>query len=257
MFFYSILNLTSPNGTLICNFIFQVSLYFPVPLLCGTLIMLSQVMKNMPDIENNLEFPEETVVKEEDSSLHILSNLNKFEDDPDDEKYFDVKTDVSKNFETQNSRLFRLLIVRLYFQDDVDEERTTDDAPAPVPSSWFHRDIAAPSATVIPAETKHKEPTQYDPTHRNPAFAGGDKAVFVELALLTEHFHPTVALFAQKILRGELLVILYAYGDFVLKIFFLYSRRESKLLRRSAKRFHNSSLFGEILFQESETIANR
>lgn len=108
---------------------------------------------------------------------------------------------------------FWFLIVRLHFQDDVDEERTTDDAPAPVPSSWFHRDLAIPSAVVMPEETKHKEPTQYDPTHRNPAFAGGDKAVFVELALLTEHFHPTVALFAKKILNGESLVFLYAYVD--------------------------------------------
>lgn len=61
--------------------------------------MLSQVMKNMPDIDRNLEFPEETEVKEEASRLHILSNLNKFEDDPDDEKCFDVKTDVSIDFE--------------------------------------------------------------------------------------------------------------------------------------------------------------
>lgn len=90
---------------LICNFILQVSLYFPVPLLCGTLIMLSQVMKNMPDIERNLEFPEENVIKDEAAGLEILANLKKFEDDSDEEKYFDAKTDVSINLKNSQVKI--------------------------------------------------------------------------------------------------------------------------------------------------------
>lgn len=59
-------------------------------------------------------------------------------------------------------------------------------------------------------EVKNEDPIMPDvtsnlknnPQHRNPAFAGGEKATFVELVALARHFHPTVSLFATKILAG-------------------------------------------------------
>jgi len=44
-------------------------------------------------------------------------------------------------------------------------------------------------------------PTNYQPDHRNPMFAGADCTFDYELALLLAHFHPTVALFAQQIFQ--------------------------------------------------------
>lgn len=76
-------------------------LYFPVPLLCGTLIMLSQIVKYLPDVANHFQFREDIEVKNEDPMMSdVISNLKKFEDEDEDEKVSDVKTEVcGKNSE--------------------------------------------------------------------------------------------------------------------------------------------------------------
>lgn len=75
------------------NLVLQVCLNFPVPLLCGTLVMLSQIVKYLPDVADNFRFPNEEEIKDEPTMPDIVSNLKKFEDDDDDEKVFDVKTE--------------------------------------------------------------------------------------------------------------------------------------------------------------------
>lgn len=61
-------------------------------------------------------------------------------------------------------------------------------------SSWFH--------TKMERRTR-KNASQYDPHERNPLFAGGDKATYLELLKLSQHYHPSVALFAKSILQGN------------------------------------------------------
>jgi hypothetical protein len=73
----------------------------------------------------------------------------------------------------------------------------------PVGSSWFHRDLVTPKIDSCPLEKKFAPREAYDSTARNPAYAGGEKAFFVELHTLSKHFHPTVALFSKKILAGK------------------------------------------------------
>lgn len=75
--------------------IFQVCLYFPVHLICGVLVMLSQILKHVENIEENLKFVDELEIKAESEGIdqNLLSNLKKFDDD-EDEKYDDVKTEV-------------------------------------------------------------------------------------------------------------------------------------------------------------------
>ncbi|KAM9316709.1 CCAAT/enhancer-binding protein zeta [Gastrophryne carolinensis] len=43
----------------------------------------------------------------------------------------------------------------------------------------------------------------YDPINRNPLFCGADNTCLWELKQLSEHFHPSVALFAKTILEGN------------------------------------------------------
>ncbi|KAJ8868020.1 hypothetical protein PR048_031829 [Dryococelus australis] len=42
---------------------------------------------------------------------------------------------------------------------------------------------------------------QYNPFQRNPTFAGAEHTAYVELLELSQHFHPTVALFASNIMQ--------------------------------------------------------
>ncbi|XP_068087919.1 CCAAT/enhancer-binding protein zeta [Hyperolius riggenbachi] len=46
-------------------------------------------------------------------------------------------------------------------------------------------------------------PNSYDPLSRNPQFCGADNTSLWEIKKLSEHFHPTVALFAKTILEGD------------------------------------------------------
>ncbi len=78
---------------------FQICLYFPVPLLCATLQMLSHLIKTIPGIEENLVFSTGVLVKKEESAdMDLLSNLKKFEDEDDDEG---TKSEV-KNVNSRN-----------------------------------------------------------------------------------------------------------------------------------------------------------
>ncbi|MGH0126400.1 UNVERIFIED_CONTAM: hypothetical protein FKN15_030264 [Acipenser sinensis] len=43
----------------------------------------------------------------------------------------------------------------------------------------------------------------YDPMHRNPLYCGADSTSLWELKKLSEHFHPSVALFARTVLQGD------------------------------------------------------
>ncbi|XP_077145233.1 CCAAT/enhancer-binding protein zeta [Ranitomeya variabilis] len=48
-----------------------------------------------------------------------------------------------------------------------------------------------------------KNSNQYDPMNRNPLFCGADNTSVWELKQLSEHFHPSVALFAKTILEAN------------------------------------------------------
>uniref|UniRef100_A0ACB8GAP6 Uncharacterized protein n=2 Tax=Sphaerodactylus townsendi TaxID=933632 RepID=A0ACB8GAP6_9SAUR len=51
--------------------------------------------------------------------------------------------------------------------------------------------------------TGGKNLDSYDPLHRNPLYCGADRTSLWELKKLSEHFHPSVALFAKTILEGN------------------------------------------------------
>jgi len=61
------------------------------------------------------------------------------------------------------------------------------------------------SKTVDPElyEIKNMDIYEYAPGKREPKFANADKSCFWELNLLSKHFHPTVAKWAQFIVSGE------------------------------------------------------
>lgn len=44
---------------------------------------------------------------------------------------------------------------------------------------------------------------RYDPTKRDPLFAGAEKTCLWELKALCAHFHPTVRKFANSIITGQ------------------------------------------------------
>ncbi|XP_075718425.1 CCAAT/enhancer-binding protein zeta [Rhinoderma darwinii] len=77
---------------------------------------------------------------------------------------------------------------------DKDKACTAIDASKNLPSgSWVHQQ----SLQGL------KNSSQYDPMNRNPLFCGADNTSVWELKKLSEHYHPSVALFAKTILEGN------------------------------------------------------
>ncbi|XP_063162011.1 CCAAT/enhancer-binding protein zeta isoform X1 [Candoia aspera] len=60
-------------------------------------------------------------------------------------------------------------------------------------ASWVHHQNLAGG----------KSTGSYDPLSRNPSYCEADRTSFWELKKLSEHFHPSVALFAKRILEGN------------------------------------------------------
>lgn len=142
---------------------------------------------------------------------NLLANKIKTEiiDDDKPEHYNDVKIEEnteSKNEEqTKNGDTNELNDTKETIdliengEDDVkpDKDELNESLSKPVVSSWVHKDIS------IKSEYNHPPITCYNPQHRNPRYAGGEFCVYTELLELQKHFHPSVALFATKILNGK------------------------------------------------------
>ncbi|XP_033730348.1 CCAAT/enhancer-binding protein zeta-like, partial [Pecten maximus] len=93
--------------------------------------------------------------------------------------------------------------------EDDDEEEHFTDLPAPdedvvlmkqeepkdvkpvIPSSWIHKSIGQGHSMF------------YNPSVRNPLHCRAEQECMWELEKLAAHFHPSVALFAQTLLKGE------------------------------------------------------
>ncbi|CAH2306984.1 CCAAT enhancer-binding zeta [Pelobates cultripes] len=79
-------------------------------------------------------------------------------------------------------------------EDDEQEQKKTLTSPTKDNAgSWIHQQTLQGL----------KNANSYDPLNRNPLFCGADNTSLWELRKLSDHFHPTVALFAKTILEGN------------------------------------------------------
>ncbi|KAK2489705.1 hypothetical protein MC885_017854 [Smutsia gigantea] len=172
------------------------------PFICGALYLVSEILKVKPGLRSQLhDHPESD---EEENFIDI-------KDDEDMEKFTDAdkETDTAKNIETEET-----------VSESHIETKKSESA------SWVHFDnlkaVNQVLVTVfmvvvimtfwagIEALKKYcflfsggKHLNTYDPFSRNPLFCGAENTSLWELKKLSEHFHPSVALFANTILQGN------------------------------------------------------
>jgi len=125
-------------------------------------MLISELMKLKPNL---FQF---------DSSLlsinHIADNdLEKFKND-EEEEFKDVKSDDDEN--------------------NKDEEKTDNVNAKNTNGSWIHK------KNIV-----FKKHYKYDYQERNPLYCGADKTLTFELLAFTRHYHPTVVVFANKLLN--------------------------------------------------------
>lgn len=92
---------------------------------------------------------------------------DKFKDDDEEEKFKDVRTDSEE-----------------------EPEEKKDEKEQQTQASWVHK------RNII-----FKKHDKYDYQERNPLYAGADKTLTFELLAFTKHYHPTVVVFANKLMN--------------------------------------------------------
>ncbi|NXJ12147.1 CEBPZ protein, partial [Odontophorus gujanensis] len=136
------------------------------PFVCGTLYLLSELLKVKPglrvQLQDHVESDEEECFKDQEEA------------EENEETFVDADKEVER------------------------EERSTTENSAKTNSlssaaSWVHHVNMG----------GRKNGVSYDPLHRSPLYCGAESTSLWELKKLSEHFHPSVALFAKTILEGN------------------------------------------------------
>ncbi|XP_069708599.1 CCAAT/enhancer-binding protein zeta [Phaenicophaeus curvirostris] len=136
------------------------------PFICGTLYLLSELLKVKPELrvqlQDHVESDDEECFKDQEEA------------EEGEEKFVDADKEVGQKEKsaTENSA-------------KTNKSNST--------ASWVHHLNMG----------GRKSGASYDPMHRSPLYCGAESTSLWELKKLSEHFHPSVALFAKTILEGN------------------------------------------------------
>ncbi|KAG0410280.1 hypothetical protein HPB47_012597 [Ixodes persulcatus] len=158
--------------------VLQACLYQTPHLACGMLVLVSEVLKIRPKLLETRSF--DTTARDAPPTNGIAGDAD---DDSEDEHYEDAPDD-SDDDESSAPK-------------PVSKEAPAATAPK---SSWVHTVSASTSRS---SEGKPRAPRGYEPLARNPLYCGAEHSAAWELRHLSQHHHPTVALFASRVLSGR------------------------------------------------------
>ncbi|XP_078314561.1 CCAAT/enhancer-binding protein zeta-like isoform X2 [Crassostrea virginica] len=113
----------------------------------------------------------------------ILMTEHTIEEDSDDEEHYEDLPAPDETDEGEKSS-----------SESSDSEDDRKGNKQKIKSSWVHKNLKNSGFTKSP---------EYDPQHRNPLYCRADAECIWELEKLSQHFHPTVSLFASNLLKGE------------------------------------------------------
>ncbi|XP_054831862.1 CCAAT/enhancer-binding protein zeta [Eublepharis macularius] len=133
------------------------------PFTCGTLYLVSELLKIKPGLWVHLQ---DHVESDDEEHFHDLE-----ETEEEEAKLVNMDTEKEKN--------------------RMEESVKVHDAHSR--ASWVHHQNLAGGKNL----------NSYDPLHRNPLYCGADRTSLWELKKFSEHFHPSVSLFAKTILEGN------------------------------------------------------
>ena len=138
-------------------------------------MLISEVLKVKKSI---FQLDHSTLVNKTSKASENGGN-GKFSDD-EEEKFFDVKDESDK--EEANG------------DDDLNDGKELDDVKkngkGKKDTSWVHK-----------SNEIFKRHDRYDFMERNPLYCGADKTLTYELYLFSKHYHPTVVVFANKLMN--------------------------------------------------------
>ncbi|CAG5103179.1 Similar to CEBPZ: CCAAT/enhancer-binding protein zeta (Homo sapiens) [Cotesia congregata] len=154
--------------------ILQICLYFPASLICATLCIISQILRSRKDLRQIL-FKSTVAVKAEEKISEATEN----------NKEKEVEEEIKSVSKTNKNKKSQVNIM--------------------LPNVTFDSTNTSETKEKTETEIKIEEDTTliYDPFNVNPLKSGASKSPIIELLALSEHFHPSVALFSRNIIEGK------------------------------------------------------
>ncbi|XP_076065746.1 nucleolar complex protein 1 isoform X2 [Oratosquilla oratoria] len=217
----------------------QISQYLSPNVICGVLYLISEVVKEKPSLKSVKEALLQANLQNDDDNddVECYPDLDADEDDIDEKEEVSIQTDKLEKTETENTEEESQTVSE--FDELLKEEKPS--------TSWVHRanfNVGSVSQVGVHQGT-------YDPYHRNPLYCGADYSPLWELEQLQNHYHPSVALFANKLLTGEDV----EYSGDPLQDFTL-TRFLDRFVYRNPKKMsgRNDSAGGNVLGRKSQYV---
>ena len=174
----------------------QVSSHLSPPFICGVLVILSHVLAKHKGFFSFNKFM---------SGMSTLDGGTKIKEGEGDEeeKEGEKAKDAAGEDSDDEEENFKDVEEEEEEEDNLNEKKETTPvtSSSAQQSSWIHRDNL--SGGSRPKNPGDSSAGKYDPLSRNPLYCGADQAVVYELNSLVNHFHPSVSLFARRILLEE------------------------------------------------------
>ncbi|XP_046738852.1 CCAAT/enhancer-binding protein zeta [Diprion similis] len=167
--------------------ILQVSIYLPTNMICAILYMISQVFKAKKGVYIGM------FKKNHDAATSRNTNTEIVLDDTEEGI---LKKDEAEDQEEGEED-----------EEEEESEEKEEEKTTITLSNVKVTPIENLLETVEPKiEVKEENVKAYNPFHRNPLYSGANLSYYHELWPLTFHFHPTVTLFANTIIKGKPIV---------------------------------------------------
>ncbi|XP_044014892.1 CCAAT/enhancer-binding protein zeta-like [Aphidius gifuensis] len=161
--------------------VLQVSTYYPANMTCAVLYIVSQVIQARKDLKQIMAKGHIVIKKEkpEDDNDNDDEKKKEDQDDEDEDDIELITNNIGKNIKPENT----IMLSNVITNSDGNKLEDPD------------------KKDVVKIEEDNSP--YYDPFVINPLKSGSMKAPAAELACLFRYFHPSVVLFASKIIEGQ------------------------------------------------------
>ncbi|XP_045533014.1 CCAAT/enhancer-binding protein zeta isoform X1 [Pieris brassicae] len=208
----------------------QLCCYMTPGQVCGMLFLVSQVLKDASKKDAlNLTWTKKEVKAEMENSDPVDLDGEDLETSKEESQTEEnVNDTVEEIEEKKENKKIDLLIgdkkdlliddeEESYVDLKIDEEgniKPKKRAASSVSGSWYHAKVKTEDVQDKEVETKiqlkktinmERVISEYNPFARNPAFCGATRSAYLELLPLAAHFHPTVKLFAEKLINSQII----------------------------------------------------
>lgn len=180
---------------------------------CAVLFLLSEVLKLKPQLRTLFDQPEAgSAGQQSEEQFHDAAEVEKEDkDENEEEDSEDVEGEETNDDGLTDADRAQRVLEQMFGGSK--EETSAATASTGGVQSFDDDNASKPAATA----------TGYDPTKRNPLYAGAETSCAWEMHHLVQHYHPSVQMFARQLLLEPKTGVQYAGDplvDFTMHAFF-------------------------------------